>query len=142
MKGGLRPGIQRRERILVDRARTIGFLGEDLRVYSTPAMVSDVEYCCLRLIDGYLEPGESSVGAHVSLDHLAATPLGETVEVAVTVSEVEKRKVTLAAEVRDPLALVGRGTHVRVVIDVERHRTRLCGRRSSPPGPDGDQSSR
>ena len=43
MKDSLRPGVTRVERITVDRDRTIGFMGEDARVYATPRLVSDIE---------------------------------------------------------------------------------------------------
>ena len=125
MRSTLEPGTSRTERITIDRDRTIGFLGEEMRLYSTPSMVRDVEYTCLRLIEDHLDEGESSVGIHVAIDHLAATPLGQWVEVEVTVSEVDGRKVTLLANVHDAVEQVGRGRHVRFVIDVEKHRTRL-----------------
>ena len=125
MRSTLEPGTSRTERITIDRDRTIGFLGEEMRLYSTPSMVRDVEYTCLRLIQEHLDEGESSVGTHVALDHLAATPLGQWVDVEVTVSEVDGRKVALLANVRDAVEQVGRGEHVRFVIDVEKHRKRL-----------------
>lgn len=125
MKPTLQSGVTATERITIDEARTIAFLGEDLRVYATPSMVKDVEYASLRLIDEHLEEGEGSVGIHVSIDHVGATPLGQWVDVAVTVTEVDGRKVTLEAEVRDAVEVVGRGRHVRFVIDVARQAERL-----------------
>ncbi|MDX1527815.1 MAG: hotdog domain-containing protein [Gammaproteobacteria bacterium] len=125
MKPGLRKGAQRRERVVVDRERTIGFLGDARRVYSTPAMVSDIEYACYRLIQEHLEAGESSLGVHVSVDHLGPTPFGAEVTVTVRVNAVEGRKVSLDAEVNDAAEQVGRGRHVRVVIDMARHEQRL-----------------
>ncbi|HXV61974.1 MAG TPA: hotdog domain-containing protein [Vicinamibacteria bacterium] len=125
MKPTLAPGITRHERIPVDRDRTISFLGEDLRLYSTPSMVRDIEYTALRLIQEHLDEGESSVGVHIEVDHLAATPLGQEVVVEVAVVAVEGRKISLEATVRDAVEEVGRGRHVRFVIDVARHAKRL-----------------
>jgi fluoroacetyl-CoA thioesterase len=125
MRSSLTIGAERLEHLTVDRARTIAFLGEDRRVYSTPAMVSDIEYACYRLIESHLDPGESSLGIHVAVDHLGPTPLGAEVRVRVRVSELEGRKVKLDAEVFDAAEIVGRGRHVRFVIDVARHETRL-----------------
>jgi predicted thioesterase len=125
MKPTLAPGVKRTERIEIDAPRTISFLGEELRVYSTPSMVKDVEYASLGLIEEHLDEGESSVGIHVEIDHLAATPLGHSIEVEVEIVSVEGRKVSLKAEVRDAVEVVGRGAHVRFVIDVARHRERL-----------------
>ena len=112
----------------VDVDRTIEFMGESARVYSTPSMVSDVEYACLRLIQKHLAPGQSSVGMHVGIDHLAPTPPGNDVHITVTVTAVEGRKVTLAASVRDALEVIGTGVHVRFVVDVDRQIRRVGGK--------------
>lgn len=125
LKPTLEPGVTKRERITVDRDRTIAFLGETGRVYSTPSMVRDIEYACLELVQEHLDQGESSVGIHVEVDHLATTPLDQWVELELTITQVDGRKVTLEAELRDALEPVGRGKHVRFVIDRERHRKRL-----------------
>ena len=63
------------------------------------------------------------------MDHLGATPVGHRVEIAVTVRSVDGRKVTLDAEVRDAAEVVGRGTHVRVVTEVDRLRPRVESKR-------------
>jgi predicted thioesterase len=125
LKPTLAPGLRRIERISIDAKRTISFLGEEFRIYSTPSMVADVEYTSLKLIQEHLDEGESSVGIHIEVDHLGATPLGQEVEVEIRVVGVEGRKVSMEAEVRDALEVVGRGAHVRFVIDVARHRDRL-----------------
>ena len=125
MEPNLKPGDTATETIRIDRDRTIGFMGEAGRVYSTPSMVSDVEYACLRLIQRHLPEGQSSVGMHVSVDHLAPTPPGNDVAITVTVTAVDGRKVTLDASVRDALELVGSGVHVRYVVDVERQIRRV-----------------
>ena len=129
MKESLGAGIRRVEHAAVDESNTISFLGEGLRVYSTPSMVHDVEYACYRLIGEHLDPGETSLGVQVAVDHLGATPIGHRVEVAVTVRSVEGRKVTLDAEVRDAVEVVGKGMHVRVVTEVERLRPTVGSKR-------------
>ena len=100
-------------------------MGEAARVYSTPSMVSDVEYACMRLIQKHLPEEQSSLGMHVSIDHLAPTPVGSEVQVSVTVSAVDGRKVTLEASVRDAVEVIGSGVHVRFVIDVARQTRRV-----------------
>ncbi len=135
MKSSLIPGVSRSERIVIDRERTIGFLGEAMRIYSTPAMVRDIEYTSLALIEEHLDEGESSVGTRIEADHLGATPMGQEVDVTVTIEEVDGRKVTLSAEVRDALEVVGRGRHRRFVIDTQRHAARLEEKLAAlPPG--------
>ena len=125
MELSLQAGVTATERIRVDARRSIAFMGEAARVYSTPSMVSDVEYACLRLIQQHLDEEQSSVGMHVSVDHLAPTPVGCEVEISVTVSAVDGRKVTLDARVRDAVEVVGTGVHVRYVIEVPRQVRRI-----------------
>ena len=125
MKDTLAAGITTTRRITVDRDRTIGFMGEGLRVYSTPAMLSDIEYTCRDLILEHLDRGEDSVGSHVTLDHLGATLVDSWIDVEVTVTGVEGRRINLDIEVRDPLDTVGRAQHVRFVLDMARQRQRL-----------------
>lgn len=125
MEAELKAGITATERIRVDRDRCIAFMGEAMRVYSTPSMVSDVEYACLRLIQKYLPETQSSVGMHVRIDHLAPTPIDSEVEIHVAVSAIDARKVSLEASVRDAVELVGSGVHVRYVIDVARQARRI-----------------
>ena len=129
MKTSLVAGIRRVEQVAVDESNTIDFLGDDLRVYSTPSMVHDVEYACWRLIGEHLDPGETSLGVHVEVNHLGATPIGHRVEIAVTVQSVDGRRVTLGATVQDAAEVVGRGTHVRVVTEVDRLRPRVGSKR-------------
>jgi len=125
VKPSLVAGLRRAERIEIDRSRTIGFLGDEMRVYSTPSMVGDVEYATLRLIQEHLDEGESSLGIRIAVDHLAPTPLGEWVEIHLEVRSIEGRKVRVEAEVRDAIEVVGRAEHVRFVIDVKKHAERL-----------------
>jgi predicted thioesterase len=130
MKASLRPGLETAKTVAVDEARCIGFMGKDGMVYATPRMVSDVEYACRDFLLEHLDAGEDSVGAHVSIDHLAATPLGLSVSISVKVAELDRRKVTFEFSVRDPIEQVGRGKHVRFVVDTAKTRERLAAKRA------------
>src|SRR5450756_2358420 len=89
MKESLRPGISRTSRIEIDRDRTIGFMGEEGRVYATPRLVHDIEHTCRDLILEHSDANEDSVGIDVSIRHLAPTLPGMTVEITATVTAVE-----------------------------------------------------
>jgi fluoroacetyl-CoA thioesterase len=125
MKEGLAAGATRTRRITVDTDRTIGFMGEALRVYATPAMVRDLEMTCKDFIDEYLTPQENSVGARVEVDHLGPTLNGMWVDVTATVTSLEGRRVTFEIEVRDALDVVGKGKHTRFVVDLAKQKERL-----------------
>ena len=130
MKASLQKGLSHRKTLKVDEARCIGFMGKEGMVYATPRMVSDVEYACRDFLLEHLDPGEDSVGTHVSIDHLAATPLGLDVTIEITVSEIDRRKVTFSFSVKDPVEEVGRGTHVRFVVETAKTRERLAAKRA------------
>ena len=129
MKSTLQKDLSFQKSIVVDEARCIGFMGKEGMVYATPRMVSDVEYACRDFLLQHLDPGEDSVGAHVSIDHLAATPLGLTVEISAKVVEVDRRKVTFEFAVHDPVEQCGRGKHVRFVVETAKSRERLAAKR-------------
>ena len=129
MKPSLKSGLETKKTITVDEARCIGFMGKEGMVYATPRMVSDVEYTCRDFLLQHLDPGEDSVGAHVSIDHLAATPMGLTVNIHARVTEVDRRKITFEFSVHDPLEQVGRGKHVRFVVETAKTRERLAAKR-------------
>jgi len=130
MKSSLKPGLETMKSIIVDEARCIGFMGKEGMVYATPRMVSDVEYACRDFLLQHLDPGEDSVGAHVSIDHLAATPLGLEVRIEARITEVDRRKVVFEFSVHDPLEQCGRGKHVRFVVETARTRERLAAKRA------------
>jgi predicted thioesterase len=129
MKSSLQSGLQFKKEIEITEDRCIGFMGREGMVYATPRMVSDVEYACRDWLVGHLDPGEDSVGTHVTIDHLAATPLGLKVSIEVKVAEVDRRKVTFQFSVKDPIEECGRGTHVRFVVEKAKTHERLAHKR-------------
>lgn len=125
MKESLRPGVSRTSRIEIDRDRTIGFMGEEGRVYGTPYLVRDIEMTCRQLILDHGDAGEDSVGTDVAIKHLAPTLLGMSVEITATVAAVDGRKVTFEISAKDNLEQVCSGTHGRFVVDVNKTVERL-----------------
>ena len=125
MKQSLRVGLSKVVRIAVDRERTIGFMGEESRVYATPSFVRDIEHACRDLLLEHSDSGEDSVGMEVSVRHMAPTLLGMEVEITATVSAVDGRKVTFDVSGKDKLEPIGGGTHIRFVVDTGKTRERL-----------------
>src|SRR5438552_4001544 len=125
MRDTLRPGASLTKRIIIDRDRTIGFMGEDARVYATPRLVSDVELTCRELLMGHCDEGEDSVGAEIALKHLAPTLAGSTVEITARVAAVEGRKVIFDVVARDEIEEISSGTHTRFILDVTKRIERL-----------------
>ncbi len=114
--------------VAVDDRRAIGFMGPDLRVYSTPAMIEDMEMACRDLLLEMLEPGQDSVGARVGVAHVGSAPLGGRVDITVAVVAVEGRRVTFEVAAATGGQPVGHGRHERAVVSLERLRARLAAR--------------
>ena len=96
-----------------------------LLVYATPAMVALMEYAAVDAIDSQLPEGHASVGVELTIKHIAATPVGDTVRAEAEVTEVDGRRVTFKVAAYDSQEVIGEGTHVRFVIVVARFQQRL-----------------
>jgi fluoroacetyl-CoA thioesterase len=125
MKPSLAPGLRAIHHIVVDRAKTIGFMGEEGRVYATPYLIGDIEMTCRSLILAHADAGEDSVGMEVAIRHLAATLPGMTVEITVEVTAVEGRKVVFGVTAKDDLDTISLGSHARFVVDAAKTIERL-----------------
>lgn len=125
MSESLQPGLTATRRFDIDKGRTISFMGEDCRVYSTPSLLYDTEVVCRDLLLRHIEPGKDSVGTRVELDHLGATLLGMWVEITVTLTEVNGAAVSFEFSARDAIELVARGKHSRFIVGIEKTAQRL-----------------
>jgi predicted thioesterase len=125
MKDTLRPGLTTTKKLVVDRDRTISFMGEQGRVYATPWMVRDVEHTCRDLLLEHADAGENSVGMEIAIRHLAPTPLGMEVEITAVVTAIDGRKVSFAFSAKDEFEPIGTGTHTRFVVDVAKTLERI-----------------
>lgn len=126
MKDSLKLGLEVRRKLTVDKARTIDFLGEELRVYATPEFVRDIEQTCRDFLLEHADAGEDSVGIGIEITHGAATPLGGTVEIAAKVAKIEGRQVIFEIVARDDSDEIGRGKHGRFMVEVEKLRQRVA----------------
>src|SRR5215510_12190904 len=88
---------------------------EPIRVLSTPDMIRLVEQTAIEAVARHLAAGQATVGTRVDIAHLAATPVGMSVTIAVELVEIDRRRLGFRFEVRDELAEVGRGTHERII---------------------------
>ena len=130
MSDTLKPGLTGTRRVDIDRDKTISFMGDDCRVYSTPNLLYDIEMACRDPLLKHIEPGKDSVGTRVELDHMGATLLGMWVEIDVTLTEVNGPAVTFEFTARDAVEQVARGKHNRFVVGVEKTAQRLQAKRA------------
>src|SRR4051795_1035335 len=80
--------------LTVDESRAIDFLGPEIRVYATPAMIEDAEFACRDLLLTMIDPGQDSVGTYVEFFHVGSAPIGSEVALRVAlVSSTDRRVV-------------------------------------------------
>ncbi len=105
----------------VGEADTAIALGSgDVPVLGTPRLIAWCEEVTVAALAAELEPGQTTVGYQIAVDHLAPTPVGGTVTVEASVSAVDGRQITLEVAARDAKADIGTGTITRVAVDRER----------------------
>ncbi len=120
MKKSLGNGLTSTNRIDIDEARTISFMGDEGRVYATPELVRDIEMTCRDLLLEHIDDSQDSVGTHIDVSHIAATPIGMWVDISVTVNSVDGRMVSFEIGARDAVEQICHGTHSRFVVDVAK----------------------
>ncbi len=91
-----------------------------LPVFATPAMVALMEEAACRVMDGLLSEGITSVGTAMSVNHLAATPVGMTVTAEAELLEQDGRKYVFRVTATDEKGLIGEGRHERFAVDKDR----------------------
>lgn len=130
MKEGFGPGIEAEITTTVADDHVIRFMGDDvIPVLSTPSLLWELEAAARKAVEPYLESGENSVGTKVSIDHLAATPIGMRVTSRARVTAVDRRRIEFAVEAFDEREKIAQGTHERFIVDVSRFAGRVEAKR-------------
>ena len=105
----------------------IHFMGPGITpVLSTPSMINWMEHTCRDHVRAGLNPGDDTVGTHVDVKHLAATPVGMKVRVVSKLIKTEGRLFTFEVEAYDEVDKIGEGSHTRASVNVAKFDSRLA----------------
>ena len=122
----LTPGLRGSTEIVVGEEHTAPSIGSGkVRVLATPVMINLIEAAALKAIEHLLEPGYQSLGTHLDVHHVAATPVGMKARAIAEVTKVDGRTVTFRVEAKDEKDVIGYGTHERVVVNVAKFDLRV-----------------
>lgn len=122
------PGARGEATTVVTREITVAHFHPEMpEVYGTPFMIYLMEVAASDAVQGAMPPGWVTVGVEVAVRHLTATPVGRTVTAKARVTAVAERTITFEVEAHDGVNLIGRGTHVRAPIELERFKASLRG---------------
>jgi len=127
MKPTLQPGVRYLHRYLVPDNKTVPYVFEESEqframppIFATAFMVGLMEWACMEALAPHLDKGEGSLGIHINVSHSAPTPPGMEVSVEVTCAEVAGQRSVWEIVARDEVEEIGRGTHERYTVDLER----------------------
>ncbi len=101
-----------------------------VEVFATPAMVALMESAAYRLAAPHLPEGHGTVGVEIATTHVKATPVGMKVRATATLVGIEGRRLSFNLVACDEEGEIGRGTHVRSIINTQRFMAKLVKRNS------------
>lgn len=124
------PGLKLARELEVHEAHTALALGAgDVPVLGTPALLALAESACVDAIKDDLEDGQTSVGTWAEIEHLSATPVGETVCAHATLIGHHGRRLEFNVHIDQGGEIVAKVRHRRVLLD----RQRFLAKVSPPP---------
>jgi fluoroacetyl-CoA thioesterase len=118
---GVKEGLTGRASSVVqksDLASSYGNPGVD--VMSSMTLMTLLEQASIAAIAPHLGPDDMTVGAHMSMDHLAPTPEGFTVTAEAVVAEVKGPKMVFKVTAFDGADKIAEATHIRFLVDKNR----------------------
>jgi len=121
MKAAPRIGATGERQFVVEAQHAIDFSAEGMpSVLSTPALIWFLEHAAREVLLPLQEPGESSVGTEIEVQHLAPTPLGQTVRCLARVATVDGPRIAFHLEAHDERELIAKGFHRRHIVQAAR----------------------
>ncbi len=132
MNPKLKPGLRHAQTLRIDDLLTVPAVSRSFPsfidmppVFATAFLVGFVEWTCIELLRPHLAPGERSVGTHIDVSHIAATPVGMRVSAEVELIEVRGRVFRFRVSCRDEVEPIAAGLHERTLIDYARFSARV-----------------
>ncbi len=122
----LQPGLKGTVEIIVGEQHTAPHVGSGrVHVLATPIMINLMEAAALQAVEGLLPAGHQTVGIHLDVTHVAATPVGMRVRAFAELTRVDKRTLYFQVHAEDTRERIGEGAHERIVINLERFDARM-----------------
>lgn len=129
----LKPGLRGQASAIVTSNRLAPNVGSGgAPVFASPMMIALMEGAAVDCIEALLPAGHQSLGTHLDVTHLAATPEGLTVTATATLASIDGRKLIFDVDAHDGVEPIGRGRHTRVVVDTARFMARLAAKSPKP----------
>jgi predicted thioesterase len=102
-------------------------------VLCTPWLIWFLEHAAREAMLPLLDSDESTVGVRIDVEHLAPTPVGETVTCTARVIHVDGTLVSLSLKARDEHEEIASGTHKLRIIRKDRFARRVLAKAADKP---------
>jgi predicted thioesterase len=123
----LETGMRGDAKLVVSEADTAAALGSGaVDVLGSPRLIALCEEATVNALTGALDPGATTVGMRIQLDHLQPTPVGAEVRAEAVLDRIDGRRLTFTVSAEDSGGLIAAGKITRAVIDVDRFMTKCC----------------
>ena len=133
MKATLKAGLTHRFTYQVPAQKTVPHLYQEApefqsmpEVFATGFMVGLMEWTCIQLLAPHLDAGEGSLGTHIDVSHMAATPVGLNVTVDAECTAVRGRRASFRVRAHDGIDMIGEGQHERVIVLWDRFNAKVA----------------
>ena len=133
MKATLKAGLTHRFTYQVPTQKTVPHLYREApefqampAVFATGFMVGLMEWTCIQLLAPHLDAGEGSLGTHIDVSHMAATPAGLNVTVDAECTAVRGRRASFRVRAHDGVDMIGEGRHERAIVVWDRFNAKVA----------------
>ena len=133
MKATLQAGLTHRFTYKVPAQKTVPHLYREApefqampAVFATGFLVGLLEWTCIQLLAPHLDAGEGSLGTHIDVSHMAATPAGLNVTVDAECTAVRGRRANFRVRAHDGVDMIGEGRHERAIVVWDRFNAKVA----------------
>lgn len=117
----LKEGLKYTSRVTVEKENCASMVGSGgMDVFATPSMVALMENAAMNAVAAVLPEGSTTVGAEINTTHIKPSGIGAEISATAVLVAVEGRKLLFDVEASDGEGVIGKGTHVRFIVDRER----------------------
>ncbi|MBQ8365576.1 MAG: thioesterase family protein [Bacteroidaceae bacterium] len=122
----LEVGLKYTSSVVVEKSNCASAVGSGgLDVFATPSMVALMENAAMNAVASHLPEGSTTVGSQINVVHSKPSGIGAVIAATAELVAVEGRRLQFKVVAEDATGVIGDGTHVRYIVDIERFLSKL-----------------
>lgn len=112
--------VSAKRTMIIEKAHAASEIGSGrVEVLATPMMIALMEAAAVDAVQEYLPEGWTTVGTHVNVEHLRASPLGNVVTAEATLIRCAGRVLEFSVTASDNSGVIGHGNHRRFIVNLK-----------------------